>query len=143
MPSVSPSAWPASVDADFETGDVAKPLDDGGAGLLGLLLAVAEILARALVDDDDGDRSQRLAVFAGERRIGERQHDEPERERANGGAAAARDEQQQRQDGGHSNAGPQDLALDERSERDTEVQRLVSYWPSRSSSAGTCTWSAL
>ena len=59
--------------------------------------AVAEVLARALVDHDGGDRGQRLAVLARERRIGERQHQQRERERAHDRAAAAHDEQQHRE----------------------------------------------
>ena len=50
--------------AHFQARDATEPLRDGGAHRFGLLLAVAEILARALVDHHDGDGGQRLAVFA-------------------------------------------------------------------------------
>ena len=95
VPSVSPSAWPASTTRTSRPGMWLEPLDHRGARRFGLLRAVAEILARALVDDDDGDRSERIAVLAGQRRIGERQHDQRQRQRADRGAAAARHEQQQ------------------------------------------------
>ena len=44
-------------DAHVEAGNMAQPLDDRGARRFGLLRPVAEILARALVDHDHGDRS--------------------------------------------------------------------------------------
>ena len=46
-------------DAHFQAGDVLEPIDQRGARGLGLLFAVAEVLARALVDDDGGDRRDR------------------------------------------------------------------------------------
>src|SRR6266571_3781171 len=64
-----------------------------GAGGLGLLEAVAESLARAFVDDDDGHRGQRLAVLAGERGIGEREREQRQRRCADQRAAAADEEQ--------------------------------------------------
>ena len=79
VPSVSPSAWPASTKRTSSPGMRPSRSASGGARRLGLLRAVAEILARALVDHHDGDRGQRLAVLARERRIGEREHEQRER----------------------------------------------------------------
>ena len=76
-------------DAHFEAGNAAEPLGQRDARVLGLLGALAEILARALVDDDGGDRRDRIAVLAGEGRIGEREHEQSQRERADHRAAAA------------------------------------------------------
>ena len=56
VPSVSPSDLSGLHDAHVEPGNAAQPIDDRGARGFGLLRALAEILARALVDDDDGDR---------------------------------------------------------------------------------------
>ena len=89
--------------AHVEPGHAVQPLDDGGARRFGLPRAVAEILARALVDHDDGDGAKRIAVLAREGGVRQRQHDEGERDRAHDRAAAARGDQQQRQhrrDGG-------------------------------------------
>ena len=83
-------------EAHFEIGDAAEPLGELGAGRFGLGGAVGELLARALVDHDDRDRGQRIAVLAGDRRIGERQHEQRERDGAHQRAAAAREHQQQR-----------------------------------------------
>ena len=128
--------------AHVEARNTAQSLDHGLARLFGLAGAVAEGLAWTLVHHHDRDRAQWIAVFAGERRVGERQHDQREPGRAHGRAAAARDKEQQRQHGGRSNGRPENLGADERGERETEIH-VASYWPSRSSSAGTCTWSAL
>ena len=111
--------------------------DDGLARLFGLLRAVAEILAWAFIDHDDGDGAQRVAVLAGQRRVGKRKHDQRKRQRANGGAAAARGEHQEREDDGYADRGPQQMDGNQRSERNTEIHSSLSYWPSRSSSAGT------
>ena len=46
-------------EAHFEIGNAPEPLGERGAHRFGLLGAVAEFLARALVDDDDRDRGER------------------------------------------------------------------------------------
>ena len=91
---------------DFEAGDVVQPLDDRGAGGFGLLGTVAETLAWAFVDDDDGDRVQRIAMLAGQRRIGERKYEQSQRQRSHDGAAAARHEKQQRKQAGGGDRRP-------------------------------------
>jgi hypothetical protein len=80
----------------FEAGNPFKPLDEGGTRGFGLLRAVAEALARTLVDDNRGDRGDRLTVFARERGIGECQHQQRQRQRAQRCAAAARKQQNNR-----------------------------------------------
>ena len=72
---------PGLDEAHFEARDAAEPLAERGARRLGLLGAGAEILARALVDHHGGDRGERLAVLARDRRVGERQHEQRERQR--------------------------------------------------------------
>ena len=96
VPSVSPSASPASATRTSRPGmrlsrstSVAR-----AASVCGI--AVAEILARALVDDDGGDRGDRVAILARQRRIGERQHHQRQRHGAHRRAAAARQQQQRR-----------------------------------------------
>ena len=81
----------------FESGNTMQLIDDLGARRVGLLCAVAEILAWALVDHDDSDRTQRIAVLAREGRIGERQRDQGQCEGSHGGAAATRHEKEQRE----------------------------------------------
>ena len=81
-------------DADIEAWDALEPVNDGRARRFGLRHAVAEVLARALVDDDDGDRTQRIAVLAREGGIGERQHDQRQSRSSHDRAAAARDKKQ-------------------------------------------------
>ena len=61
-----------------EFGDRLKQTEAARAAVaerLGLLQAVAEFLARALVDDHDRNRGQRVAVLARDRGIGEREHE--------------------------------------------------------------------
>ena len=60
-------------DAHFQSLDLLEAVDQGLLRLRRLLIAGAEILARALVDHDSGDRRQRLTVLAGEGGIGERE----------------------------------------------------------------------
>ena len=82
--------------AHFEPLDLLQAVDQRLLRLRGLLGAVAEILARALVDHDGGHRRQRLAVLAGEGRIGERQQDQRQRRDAHRRAARAAEQQQRR-----------------------------------------------
>ncbi len=109
-----------------------------GAGGVGHLRAVAELLAGALVDDDGDDGGERLALLAGQRGVGERQqaramasarNSEPRvRETMTSSATAA----------ATTADGDQPGQRDERIEGEAEI-----HWPSLSSSAGTWTWSAL
>jgi len=98
----------------FEAGNPFKPLNEGGTRGFGLLCAVAETLARALVDDDRGDRGDRVAVFARERRIGERQHHQRQRQRAQRRAAAAREQQSNRNQCGDGEGRPHHVGGDQR-----------------------------
>ena len=77
-------------DAHFEALDLLQAVDQRFLRLRGLAGAVAEILARALVDHDGGDRGQRLALLAGERGIGERQQEQRQRRHAHRRAARTR-----------------------------------------------------
>ncbi len=115
--------------AHLEPGHAVQPLDDGGARFFGLPRAVAEILARALVDHDDGDGAERIAVLAREGGVRQRQHDESERDGAHDGAAAARGDQQQSQHRRQGGGRPENFGTDERRERDTEVQRVLLITP--------------
>ena len=124
-------------------GCAAAAATSGRARGLALRGAVAEILARALVDDHDGDRGQRLAVLAGERRIGERQRPAaPARRRAAPRRGCGRRTAAARS---RPRARPRPTALPAAPAarmRDRNPNQR-SYCPSRSSSAGMCTWSAL
>ena len=84
-------------EAHVEAGNAAEPFGQQRARGLGLLQAVAEILARALVDHHRDHRRQRLAVLAGERRIRQRQHHHGERKRPHRPAAAPREREQRHQ----------------------------------------------
>src|SRR5262249_59363068 len=79
--------------ADLESRDALEPLEERSARGLRLLGAVAEILARALVDNDGGYRWYRVAVFAGKGRICEREHHQAQRKRAQRRAPASRNEE--------------------------------------------------
>ncbi len=57
---------------DVQIGDLAELGFEVGLDRGGLRLAVAERLAGALVDDDDGDVGEALALLLAQRRIGER-----------------------------------------------------------------------
>ena len=52
--------------AQVEPGNAAQARDDRGPRFFRLPRAVAEILARTFIDHDDGDRAERVAVFAGQ-----------------------------------------------------------------------------
>src|SRR5580704_19421224 len=102
---------------------MAKLVDDRGASFLGLFGPIAEILARAFVDDNDRNGAERIAVLACERGIGERQHDKAERDCPNRRAAATGHEQQERKDYSGSRRSPKERNADKRGERDTEIHR--------------------
>ena len=75
--------------AHFEARNAVEALRDGSERRLSLLLAVTEILARALVDHHDRDRGQEVAILARDRGIGEREHEQSKRDGAGERAAAA------------------------------------------------------
>ena len=97
VPSVSPSDWPASTKRTSMPGSLPSLSASSRARGFGLLGAVVEFLARALVDDDDRDRGQRIAVLAGDRGIGERQHEQRDRDDAHIDAARLREHEQERE----------------------------------------------
>ena len=107
--------------AYFQPGDTAKAVDQRRARGFRLLLALAEILARAFVDDDRGDGGERFAILAGEGGVCQRQHHQQQRDRAHDGAAAAGEEQQPRHDERNSQAGPYDIGGYQRREGDAEI----------------------
>ncbi len=80
-------------DAHFQPLDLLQRIDQRLLRLGGFLVAGAKVLTRALVDHDGSDRRQRLAVFAGEGGIGERQQDQRQRRDAHGGTARAPEQQ--------------------------------------------------
>jgi hypothetical protein len=117
--------------AHFKPLNAAQALRHGGACGLGLLVTFAEALAWALVDDDDRNGWQRLAVLARERRIGERQRRKAERERAHPGTAAPDREQQHGADHRDRDRGPKDLVGHQRREGDSVTHQsdlLSSSW---------------
>ncbi len=83
-------------------GKRSRPLLQLGAGGFGHGGAVAEFLAGALVDDDGDDGGERLALLAGQRGIGERQHGERDGERTEHRAAGAGDQHEQRNEQRHA-----------------------------------------
>src|SRR5262249_8467812 len=82
--------------AHFQARNTLESLDQGSACVLGLLVAIAEVLARAFVDDDGGNRRNRVAVFPGERGVCEGEHHQTQRKRAKRRSAASCDEQHRR-----------------------------------------------
>ena len=139
VPSVSPSAWPASTMRTSRPGILLRPLDDCGARRFGLLRAVAEILARTFVDDDHGDRTERIAVFAGEAtdwRAPARSAPAP----ASGSRAPRlRVTSNNKADTLAKAIAAQSRAVPISGANATPKFKTLSYCPSRSSSAGTCT----
>ena len=103
-------------DAHFQAGNALEPFHQRRARGFRLRVAVAEILARALVDNDGGDRRDRIAVFSGQRWVGERQHHQSERERARRRAAAARQQQHDRNQQRHAEGRPHEGGRQQRSE---------------------------
>ncbi len=103
-------------EADFHAGHAPEAFGERRAHGLGLLRAVAEILARALVDDHHGDRGQRVAVLAGDRGIGEREHEQRERDGADQRAAGAAEHDQQRHHERHGNRRPYYVGRNQRRE---------------------------
>jgi hypothetical protein len=108
-------------EAHVETRDAAEPLGQQRARGLGLLEAVAEILARALVDHHRHDRGQRLAILARERRVRQRQHHHGESERRARPAAAPRKRQQSHEHDRNRDRHPQHIGRNQRREVDAET----------------------
>ena len=136
----SPSGLSVARDlAHLEAAERLQPLLQLGDGARRLLGAVAEALAGAFVDDQRDDAGQALALLALQHRVGERQHEQRRGERPPCHAAHALpgehrdDDKQQAAERGDQRPGQDRL--------EGEVQ--ARHWPSLSSSAGTCTWSAL
>ena len=103
--------------------------------------AVADLLARRLVDDDDRDVALRRALFLHQRRIGEDRENQRQRRGAPGDAARPapqperQDQQRQCRQAGHRR--PRDQR------RESDGVGAGAHCPSRSRIAGTCTWSLL
>ena len=114
VPSVSPSAWPASTKRTSMPG--MRPSRSASAARTASVcfMTVAEFLARALVDDHDRNRGQRVAVFARDRGIGEREHEQCERDGADQRAAGAAEHDQQRNRERNDNRRPDDIGGNER-----------------------------
>ena len=100
--------------AHFDARHASEPFGQRRAHRLGLLLTVAEFLARALVDHDDRNRGQGVAVFPRDRRIGEREHEQCERDGAHQCAAGAAEHDQQRNRERNDNRPPHDIGGNER-----------------------------
>ena len=130
-------------DTHFKARNALEPFDECCARGLGLLGAVAEILARAFVDDDGCDRRDRVAILAGQRRVGEREHHQGQGESTQRRATAARDEQEQSRSLQRRQIRPTPRRRAPKEQMRCRGSRSSSYCPSRSSSAGICTWSAL
>src|SRR5262249_11960340 len=100
------------------------------------LHTVAELLARALVDDDGGDRGEGIAILAGDRGIGEREHEQRKGDGTDEPRAGARKDEQERERERNRDRGPYDVSGYEGGEGDTEIQPfnfLVSSPPPPSS----------
>jgi hypothetical protein len=117
----------------LDAGNALEALGHRGACGLGLSRALAEALARALVDHDHRHRGERIAVFAGERGIGERKHEQRQRRGAQQGAPAARDQHQRSDCRGDRGGRPYVFARDEGRETDTEVHSSAPVLPTSGS----------
>ena len=124
--------------AHLELGIAGEALLDRRFGLVGLLRAVLDRLALAAVDDERDDALQRIALLLQDHRVEEREEQRGDGEDADHRAAHARGDQRQRQHHGRHRQDGDDGPGEERREVDRP-----GHWPSLSSSAGTCTWSAL
>ena len=129
--------------AQVEAAERLQPLLERRDRRLGLLGAPAETLAGAFVDDERHDAGQGIALLALQHRVGQREHEQRRGERTKQRAANAlpgeHDDHEQQHAGKRRNQRPGQ----ERVEGDRQARHGLAHWPSRSSSAGTCTWSAL
>src|SRR5437667_11529534 len=105
---------------------MAEPLGKRGARRLGLLQTIAEVLARAFVDDDGGHGGERLAVFVGNRGIGEREHEQRERDGAHQRRARTGKDEQEREHKRNRSRCPHHVCGYERGKGNTEIQRFKS-----------------
>src|SRR5262249_51392645 len=112
-------------EAHLQAGDAAETFGQRRARGLGLLHTVAEFLARALVDDDGGDRGERIAILAGDRGIGEREHEQRERDGTDEPRAGARKHEQERERERNRDRRPYDVRGYEGREGDTEIQTFT------------------
>ena len=133
VPSVSPSACPASTTRTSSPLIFFRRIDERFLRLRRLLVARAEVLARALVDHDGRDRGQRLAVLAGEGGVGERQQDQRQCRDAHRSASCAAEQQQRRDRNDRGERDPQHDRRNKGRERDAV---LHGYCPNRSIRAG-------
>jgi hypothetical protein len=125
--------------AHFEAAQGRQSLLHGGGCLLGLRGAVAEPLAGAFVHNEGDDPRQALAFLALQHRVGERQNQQGGGDQAQHRAAHALPGEHQH-DKKQQAAKPGD---DFPGQDGVEGKRQTGHWPSLSSRAGTCTWSAL
>ena len=105
----------------LDAGNALQALRHRRACGLGLCGAIAEILARALVDDDHRHRGEWIAVLARERGVRQRQHQQRQRRGAQQGAPAARDQHQESDRRRDRGGRPHVCSRDEGRETDTEV----------------------
>jgi hypothetical protein len=106
-------------DAHFQPLHLFQGIDEGFLRLRSFLRALAEVLARALVDHDGGDRGQRLAVLAGKGRVRQSEQHQRQRKHANGSAARAAEQEQPADHHDRSERDPEHDGRHERGERDT------------------------
>ncbi len=109
-----------------------------------LLGALLERLARALVDDHEGDVGEALALLLAQRRIGEGGEQRGDGCGAPDHAAAALQDQNQTMSASATRPAAQNSGAGTMGAN--SIDQLIGtcpHWPSRSSRAGTCTWSAL
>ena len=102
-------------------------------------VAAVDAVRGAVVDDDDGDVRHRRAVLAPERRPGERGEQHQRREPAQPPAGQPAPERHARSRRASAPPAPRSAAAAAAGRR----RSTACYCPSRSSSAGTCTWSDL
>ncbi len=105
------------------------------------LPAVADPLARRIVDDDDRDVALRRALFLDQRGVDEGRQQDRDSDRAPPQAPRpAPDAEAQDQRGGGGERGER---KPRQQRREGEREGAAVHWPSRSRIAGTCTWSDL
>ena len=109
-----------------ETGDAAEPFGQERARGLGLLDAIAEVLARALVDHHRDDGGERFAILARERGVRQRQYHHGERQRPHRPAATSSEGEQSHQHDRKRHRRPQHIGRNKRGEVDAEAHYSAS-----------------